>query len=678
MSINPFYNYSGFSIPGSLARAESVAAEYQAVQAGFALLATEGVDTGTAGAYLVTTGGAPTGAYTDGQAVSFKATNANAGSSTINVNSVGVVALDRATGAALQAGDIILNNWYTAIYNSTFGAFTILNPVTQTTVPGTISAAAPTNKVKLVAAGGVSTAAVPIDATFAIDQSIAPTWTGQHTFSPTGGPTIFNGIASSPAISIIAATSGSGRDGLQIIGGASATDFVLRVLDQSDTKTYFQVTGDGAATIGYNGSGASVTIAASGSVTASGLVTANLGLTVSGASFVANGMTITTAGNVTIAAPSSGNTLIVTNSSAGGTGVFINHIQSASGGVLQFFNTTASAPSGYVGGGALIVGQGATDFPICSGNAASVQIGRAGGSALGTTFGAAGNVTIASPSSGNVLALTQNNASPGLLINGSNPEGLRIASTAANGSYLQLYNSATFLGFIGAAAQEFTSGAIGDLAIGCKASQQIVLGVNTTPYFTMASTGAIAIAAPSSGTSLTVTGIATGSNAGLVVNAGDAYYCAEFNNTASSTNFLLIKGDGGLIVGAPTGGSEGLGTINVASGYYINGVNALTIVQNSQAEPYTCVLGDLGKSVYCTTNGGTVTIPANSSVAYPLGAAITFVAASGVTLTIAITTDTLTLAGTATTGSRTLAANGVATALKVTSTSWVIAGSGLT
>jgi hypothetical protein len=36
------------------------------------------------------------------------------------------------------------------------------------------------------------------------------------------------------------------------------------------------------------------------------------------------------------------------------------------------------------------------------------------------------------------------------------------------------------------------------------------------------------------------------------------------------------------------------------------------------------------------------------------------------------------LAGAGTTGSRTLAAYGVATAIKVTSTSWIISGNGLT
>jgi hypothetical protein len=62
-------------------------------------------------------------------------------------------------------------------------------------------------------------------------------------------------------------------------------------------------------------------------------------------------------------------------------------------------------------------------------------------------------------------------------------------------------------------------------------------------------------------------------------------------------------------------------------------------------------------------------------VAFPIGTAITFVNQNGAgTITIAITTDTMRLAGTGGTGSRTLAANGTATALKITATEWIISG----
>lgn len=101
------------------------------------------------------------------------------------------------------------------------------------------------------------------------------------------------------------------------------------------------------------------------------------------------------------------------------------------------------------------------------------------------------------------------------------------------------------------------------------------------------------------------------------------------------------------------------------------------IPQNSQSDNYTLVLSDAQKHIYQTGASKTCTIPANASVAYPIGTALTFITASNAT-TIAITSDTLTLAGTGTTGSRTLAANSVATAVKTTSTTWIISGAGLT
>lgn len=104
------------------------------------------------------------------------------------------------------------------------------------------------------------------------------------------------------------------------------------------------------------------------------------------------------------------------------------------------------------------------------------------------------------------------------------------------------------------------------------------------------------------------------------------------------------------------------------------------IPQNSKSTDYTLVLGDAQKHILhpaADNNPRTFTIPANGSVAYPVGTVVTFVNEIN-TITIAITTDTLNLAGAGGTGSRTLAANGMATALKTASTSWWISGVGLT
>jgi hypothetical protein len=100
---------------------------------------------------------------------------------------------------------------------------------------------------------------------------------------------------------------------------------------------------------------------------------------------------------------------------------------------------------------------------------------------------------------------------------------------------------------------------------------------------------------------------------------------------------------------------------------------------NSQSAAYTTLIGDAGKTILHPTadnNPRTFTIDSNANVPYPVGTCLTFVNQIN-TVTIAITADTLTLAGVGTTGSRTLAANGMATALKVTSTLWFISGAGL-
>jgi hypothetical protein len=91
---------------------------------------------------------------------------------------------------------------------------------------------------------------------------------------------------------------------------------------------------------------------------------------------------------------------------------------------------------------------------------------------------------------------------------------------------------------------------------------------------------------------------------------------------------------------------------------------------------YTLVAGDAGELVYTTTSR-TVTIPANSSVAFEIGTTIVFISGTGASTTIAITSDSLIQAGTGSTGSRTLAAHGMATAVKVAATTWYISGNGL-
>jgi len=103
---------------------------------------------------------------------------------------------------------------------------------------------------------------------------------------------------------------------------------------------------------------------------------------------------------------------------------------------------------------------------------------------------------------------------------------------------------------------------------------------------------------------------------------------------------------------------------------------------SSQSAAYTTTEADTNQTLLhpsADTTARTFTIDSNANVPYPVGSTITFVNQhSAGTLTIAITTDTMRLSPGGTTGSRTLAADGIAIARKITSTEWIISGSGLT
>lgn len=100
--------------------------------------------------------------------------------------------------------------------------------------------------------------------------------------------------------------------------------------------------------------------------------------------------------------------------------------------------------------------------------------------------------------------------------------------------------------------------------------------------------------------------------------------------------------------------------------------------QMSDQDDYTLALTDAGGHYYHVSGTPhTLTIPANASVAFPIGTVIAIVNEdSAGDITLAITSDTL--RWTDQTGSRTIAENGTATLLKVTSTVWRLTGDGIT
>jgi hypothetical protein len=92
--------------------------------------------------------------------------------------------------------------------------------------------------------------------------------------------------------------------------------------------------------------------------------------------------------------------------------------------------------------------------------------------------------------------------------------------------------------------------------------------------------------------------------------------------------------------------------------------NVRTIVQNAQsgASSYTLVAADAGKHIYVTGTGG-VTMPVSI---FTVGQAITIVNNTAASITITgPAAGTMYLAGTGSTGNRTLAQRGIATVLFV-------------
>lgn len=149
------------------------------------------------------------------------------------------------------------------------------------------------------------------------------------------------------------------------------------------------------------------------------------------------------------------------------------------------------------------------------------------------------------------------------------------------------------------------------------------------------------------------------------------------NTVTTLTNMTLVNAtiSSGSFTGTLANATVSNVTVDSA-----NTAGYVGIPQNSQNGNYNVVLADAGKHIFHPAGqaANTVTIPANGNVAFTIGTTITFINMSANATTIALTTDTMYLSGTGTTGSRTLAQYGVATAVKIGSTAWIISGSGLT
>lgn len=214
----------------------------------------------------------------------------------------------------------------------------------------------------------------------------------------------------------------------------------------------------------------------------------------------------------------------------------------------------------------------------------------------------------------------------------------------------------------------YTSGtALSKLAIGT--TNYVLTSSGTAPQWTASTgTGNVVLA-----TNPTLTTPNIGAATATSVN--------KLTITAPATSATLTVADGKTLTASNSITLAGTDSTTMTFPPASASVGYLNIPINSQSAAYTTVLADSGKAILhpsTDANARTFTIDSNANVAYALGTAITFINMTSQVVTIAITSDTLYLAGTGSTGSRSLAQYGMATAVKLTSTTWIISGTGLT
>jgi len=240
--------------------------------------------------------------------------------------------------------------------------------------------------------------------------------------------------------------------------------------------------------------------------------------------------------------------------------------------------------------------------------------------------------------------------------------------TGTAGKTLNFTNTLTLGGTDGSTV---AFGAGGTIAY---ANATVTLSANTN--LVRATHGNRLIIADTGAITLTVEDDTTG-----VWGSGDAIYGIN-----TSTGFVTLAGDGTSTVTAEYGQTlvippnQEFSLVRTAANTWFGGGVDSGLRQNSQSTAYTTVMADRNQQILHPTadnNARTFTIDSNANVPYPIGTTLTFINQIN-TVTIAITSDTLTLAGAGTTGSRSLAANGIATSVKVSSTGWLINGTGLT
>jgi hypothetical protein len=165
------------------------------------------------------------------------------------------------------------------------------------------------------------------------------------------------------------------------------------------------------------------------------------------------------------------------------------------------------------------------------------------------------------------------------------------------------------------------------------------------------------------------------------VNSAPARKIFAYADGSNSTGLLTTASAASTYAPLASPALTGSPTVGGVAIVLTNDPRLAGLNQTSVSAARTLGLTDAGTELYhpsADTTARAWVIPANASVAFPVGSKIEIVNDSSAgTITLSITSDTLEWFSTSiSTGSRTLPAGCIVTITKVTSTKWVLAGAG--
>lgn len=230
---------------------------------------------------------------------------------------------------------------------------------------------------------------------------------------------------------------------------------------------------------------------------------------------------------------------------------------------------------------------------------------------------------------------------------------------------------------IRAATHTFNAAGNTSISIGGSNDLDLVLTANNKEGIRVDSNGRVGLGISTPNANLHVVGTAI-ITSNLIVNGNTLVIDAISNEVGigilNPTANLHVIGTANITSNVVTGNLNVIGAANITGDIRDSKGDVRDIPINNQTSPYILTLADTGKTVAITT--GNVFVP---NAIFSAGQAVSVYNNSAASITVTQNTSvTMYLAGTATTGNRTLAQRGVATVVCVAANTFVISGAGLT